>query len=276
MYNRKRIQTQKHTKLSALLLAAVLSTAFSANAVSAQPLSENDLTAADRTKLTVLRDRLAELEIAMIDQQAVIAYTEEQVNALEADLKSSEEQIEHYKAAFVGSAVSELNQTVLDEYEAYHTSTEETLNTRKASLQEEEQTASDLRDEINTVNDEITDLTTLDGSDVVKYALQFEGNPYVYGGTSLTNGTDCSGFIMSLYKNFGKEVGRSSYDQEKAGTEVSYDEMLPGDIICYSGHVALYMGNGQIIHAKDSASGIVIEDNPQYMPILTIRRIFND
>jgi len=112
------------------------------------------------------------------------------------------------------------------------------------------------------------------GNAVAEYALQFVGNPYVYGGTSLTNGTDCSGFTQSLYANYGISLPRTSSSQRSVGTEINgIENALPGDIICYSGHVALYIGNGQIVHASTSRTGIII-GNASYKRILTIRRIF--
>ena len=90
------------------------------------------------------------------------------------------------------------------------------------------------------------------GSSVVSYATQFVGNPYVWGGTSLTSGADCSGFVQSVYANFGVSLPRTSYEQQNAGYEVSYADAQPGDLICYGGHVAIYMGNGQIVHASNA------------------------
>lgn len=113
----------------------------------------------------------------------------------------------------------------------------------------------------------------LTGEDIVEYALQFVGNRYVYGGTSLTNGTDCSGFVMRVYEAFGFDLPRSSYSQRSAGYEVSEDEMQPGDIICYRGHVAIYMGDGKIVHASNARDGIKISDDYDYRSIVTIRRI---
>jgi cell wall-associated NlpC family hydrolase len=110
------------------------------------------------------------------------------------------------------------------------------------------------------------------GAAVIAYARQFLGNPYVYGGTSLTNGTDCSGFTMSVYAHFGVYLPHASSAQRYVGTAVSYSQAQPGDIICYSGHVALYMGGGKIIHASTSRTGIII-GNATYKEILTIRRI---
>ena len=110
------------------------------------------------------------------------------------------------------------------------------------------------------------------GSSVVNYATQFVGNPYVWGGTSLTNGADCSGFVQSVYANFGVSLPRTSYEQN-AGTEVSYADAQPGDLICYGGHVAIYMGNGQIVHASNSRDGIKISDNAAYRTITSVRRL---
>jgi cell wall-associated NlpC family hydrolase len=111
------------------------------------------------------------------------------------------------------------------------------------------------------------------GSNVAKFALQFVGNPYVYGGTSLTNGTDCSGFVMSVYKNFGVSLPHSSSADRSVGATVSsLSEAQPGDLICYSGHVALYIGNGQIVHASTARTGI-ITSTASYRDILSIRRV---
>lgn len=111
------------------------------------------------------------------------------------------------------------------------------------------------------------------GSSVVDYAKQFVGNPYVWGGTSLTSGADCSGFVQSVYSNFGVSLPRTSYEQQNAGREVSYSEAQPGDLICYGGHVAIYMGNGKIVHASNSRDGIKVSDNAAYRTILSVRRL---
>lgn len=110
------------------------------------------------------------------------------------------------------------------------------------------------------------------GKQIANYACQFIGNPYVSGGTSLTSGADCSGFTYRVFADFGYSLPRTSTQQRSAGTGVSYDEAQPGDLICYEGHVAIYIGNNLIVHASSSRTGIKIS-NAQYKTILSVRRI---
>lgn len=110
------------------------------------------------------------------------------------------------------------------------------------------------------------------GQAVVDYACQFIGNPYVWGGTSLTNGADCSGFVQSVYKHFGVSLPRTSGAMRDSGKGVSYSEAIPGDIICYSGHVGIYMGDGKIVNAINSSKGIGVL-SATYASIITVRRV---
>lgn len=110
------------------------------------------------------------------------------------------------------------------------------------------------------------------GKKIAKYGCQFIGNPYVMGGTSLTQGADCSGFTYKIYQDFCYSIPRTSYQQRSAGTGVEYANAQPGDLICYDGHVGLYIGGGMIVHASNAKSGIKVS-NAQYRTILAVRRI---
>ena len=110
------------------------------------------------------------------------------------------------------------------------------------------------------------------GQAVIDYACQFIGNPYVWGGTSLTEGADCSGFVQSVYAHFGINLPRTTWDMETVGYPVSYEEALPGDLVLYDGHVGLYMGDGNIVNAMNEADGIGI-CSATYTNIITIRRV---
>lgn len=128
----------------------------------------------------------------------------------------------------------------------------------------------------NSVTYDVSSIYAANGGDLGKsiavFACKFIGNPYVPGGTSLTNGADCSGFVFSVYKEFGYTVPRTSYALRSVGTEVAYENAQPGDVICYPGHVAIYIGNGLIVHASSVKTGIKIS-NAQYRGILTVRRL---
>ena len=112
------------------------------------------------------------------------------------------------------------------------------------------------------------------GDSVISYALQFVGNPYVWGGTSLTNGVDCSGFVMQVYAHYGISLPHSSAALRSVGRGVSYSEAQPGDIVCYSGHVGIYIGGGQIVHASNPRDGIKVS-TATYKSILAVRRVMN-
>lgn len=127
--------------------------------------------------------------------------------------------------------------------------------------------------EAPTTEAPVTEAPTSDlGQQIANFACQFVGNPYVWGGTSLTNGADCSGFVQSVFAHFGISLPRTTWDMENVGTAVSYDQAVAGDIILYDGHVGIYMGNGQIVNAINSAKGIGILP-ATYTNIVTVRRL---
>ncbi|MDO4617854.1 MAG: C40 family peptidase, partial [Lachnospiraceae bacterium] len=111
------------------------------------------------------------------------------------------------------------------------------------------------------------------GQQIVNTALQYVGYPYVYGGNSLTGGIDCSGFTQQIYAMYGISLPRSSYSQRNVGYAVSYAEAQPGDLICYDGHVAIYMGGGSIVHASNEINGICVFGNANYRSIVSVRRL---
>ena len=115
--------------------------------------------------------------------------------------------------------------------------------------------------------------TNVSGSDVVNYAMQFVGKPYVWGGKDPNTGADCSGFTSYVYAHFGISIPSFSGAQRSCGQEVSYANAQAGDLICYAGQVANYMGGGKIVHAKGTAYGIVGNDNATYKTIITVRRL---
>jgi len=194
------------------------------------------------------------------------------------DLKEQFEQEKEILAKKIDALMEEIDsmEGMIKEKELVIESYENELGkeqTRKENYKQkyEEQIAvvKEMQDEIlNSLNIE---MDSNNGSVIATYALQFIGNPYVLGGTSLTNGTDCSGFTQSVFKQFGISLPRTSGAQASAGITISDAEKQPGDIICYNGHVGIYIGNGQIVHASNPKTGIKI--GPMYYrPIKCIKR----
>lgn len=138
---------------------------------------------------------------------------------------------------------------------------------------EEAQMTQEVQENVQqTETTEVSAQPASNGQAIVDYACQFIGNSYVWGGTSLTDGADCSGFVQSVFAHFGISLPRTTYDQIYAGVEVSYDQAMPGDLICYDGHIGIYIGNGQIVNAQNPEQGIGISP-ATYTTILSVRRI---
>lgn len=201
-------------------------------------------------------------QIQKQSEQIKALEAEEQRKALEAAKKKAEEEAKR-------KAEEEARRKAEEEASAK-------VN-EEGSNSEESSDNGDNNDEGNSSGSESSDGGSSSGGsakgqEIANFACQFVGNPYVPGGTSLTEGADCSGFTMAVYNNFGLSLPRSSYAQAGYGREVSYSEAQPGDIIYYGGHVGIYIGNGLIVHASTQATGIKIS-NALYRSIITVRRI---
>lgn len=217
------------------------------------------------------------------EQQAEIERLEaERIAAEEAARRAAEEEAARLAAEQAAQEEAENEEVQYDEdgnvIEATESTEEEYTEESESSEDVEYDEYGNVIDSDNTVSQEEyesqdTPSYSGSGSSVVDFATQFVGNPYVWGGTSLTGGADCSGFTQSVYANFGVSIPRTSYEQQNAGYEVPYSEAQPGDLICYGGHVAIYMGNGQIVHASNSRDGIKISNDATYRTILSVRRL---
>lgn len=217
------------------------------------------------------------------EQQAEIERLEaERIAAEEAARRAAEEEAARLAAEQAAQEEAENEEVQYDEdgnvIEDTESTEEEYTEESESSEDVEYDEYGNVIDSDNTVSQEEyesqdTPSYSGSGSSVVDFATQFVGNPYVWGGTSLTGGADCSGFTQSVYANFGVSIPRTSYEQQNAGYEVPYSEAQPGDLICYGGHVAIYMGNGQIVHASNSRDGIKISNNATYRTILSVRRL---
>lgn len=232
---------------------------------------------AAREAVKQLWERLEEEKAVLEEERAAL---EEEQAALEAEYAEMESQIAYLNGLLDQKKKESAN------YEAQIARMRQEANALKVKIKQEQaelkkiEEAERRRAAANgtyTVSTSVADIiNAASGSDlgkqIARYGCQYIGNPYVLGGTSLTNGADCSGFTYRIYSNFGYTIPRTSYLQRSAGTEVSYENAQPGDLICYEGHVAMYIGGGYIVHASNVKSGIKVS-KATYKKILSVRRI---
>ena len=229
------------------------------------------------------RDRLAEYVAAKEHVQELWDALVEEKAGLEEDRKSLQDQEQYCEG------LKRQLKKQADNYDALIAQATKSADEAKKQLKKEQDELKRLQEEerqkqaaaaaanikvTNTSYSSIVDNAS--GSDqgkkIAKYALQFVGNPYVAGGTSLTKGADCSGFTYRVYKDFGYSLPRTSYQQRSAGKSVAYADAQPGDLICYEGHVGMYIGGGYIVHASSAKTGIKVS-KANYRTILAVRRI---
>lgn len=204
-------------------------------------------------------------QIKKLEEEERKRKEEEERKRKEEEERKRKEEEERQRLLAEQAAASEKNEAGQDET-ASEDSTESSHE--DASQEQESSEAESEKEEISVPSSSGSGK----GQEIASYACNFIGNPYVAGGTSLTDGADCSGFVMSVYQAFGISLPRSSYAQAGVGTGVSYADAQPGDIIYYGGHVGIYIGNGQIVHASTERTGIKIT-SATYRSIITVRRI---
>ena len=252
------------------------------------------------SEMEELESMEASYEKKQSELETLTATLKEQVDDYETQLASAMEKVEEYeaqleeeRAAAAAKAAEEAAAKAAEEEAAREAAAQEAAaaaasssestssSTDTASSQESSpESSSDTSSDSSSDSDANPSYTTgVSGSDVVAYARQFIGNSYVWGGTSLTNGCDCSGFVGQVFAHFGifsqstaDNHGYTSYSLRSVGQEVSYANAQAGDIICYSGHVAIYEGGGMIVHAKGTAYGIC-EGSATYKTIICVRRV---
>lgn len=241
---------------------------------------EADLESANRE----LAEEQKALETLVAEQRDLVADFDQQLSDAKAKAESYKAQLEE-QTKQIQVLEKEEQQRLLQEAEEKRRRQQEALQ-KKQEAEANGETADDGESTIDTSEGDDTSFSagagdsievpassgSSLGQQVVNYACQFVGNPYVYGGSSLTNGTDCSGFTMSVYAHFGISIPRDSTSQRSCGIGVDYASAQPGDIICYAGHVGLYMGNGMIVHASTERTGITYTP-ANYRTILAVRRV---
>lgn len=244
-----------------------------------------EMKAAQEEQSYILQCQLDEKRAISADCENEIAYAQQQATEYANLLVEQTAELERLEAERIAAEEEARRQAELERQVAEEAAAEAEESSEEASeesFETEYDEYGNVIDSDNTVSyddyeaeQSYSDASSYSGtgSSVVDYATQFVGNPYVWGGTSLTNGADCSGFTQAVYNSFGVSIPRTSYEQQNAGREVSYSEAQPGDLICYGGHVAIYMGDGKIVHASNSRDGIKISNDATYRTILSVRRL---
>lgn len=219
-----------------------------------------------------VEDERAELEMAEEELKQQQAQLQQTMNNLKSQQADADTQIANAKklASQYKQTISEQNRII---QQASTSSSSGSSSSGSSSSGSSGSSGGGTSGSASTGNLNPPHTTGVSGSDVVNYALQFVGNPYVWGGKDPNTGADCSGFTSYVYAHFGINIPSYSAAQRKCGQEVSYSNAQPGDLICYAGHVAIYMGNGQIVHAKGTKYGIVAYDNATYKTIVSVRRV---
>lgn len=230
-------------------------------------------------------------EIQTKDKEMLTAYQEikaevaellEELELEKSDLEALQAEYEESKAATEAALAEKKAQE--DDYESQLADARKKAQEYKSQIQKQNQQLQKLAEERkkkeaaaggsgSSGGGIVVSGNSATGRSIANYALQFVGNPYVLGGTSLTNGADCSGFVQSVFKHFGISLPRTSDEQGRYGREVSYSEAQAGDIIYYGGHVAIYLGGGRIVHASTPATGIKT-GNATYRTIRSVRRCY--
>ncbi len=229
-----------------------------------------------KEELVSEKSEMVELEADLAAQQqelqAMIDEKQATVENFDAQLVTAKKQANTYSAA-IKAQTSEIKRVEAEEAAARKKAEEEARKKAEEEAAAKKQSSGGSSSSSSQSSQSSPSCGGGTGGEIASYACQFVGNPYVAGGTSLTNGADCSGFTWAVYQHFGISLPRSSYAQASGGSEVSYSDMQPGDIIYYGGHVGIYVGNGTIVHASTQATGIKYS-SATYRSIITVRRYY--